>query len=121
LDQFYSRNPGAIFDSPFSSLTLDLDNPIVLESHLQCAADELPVSAIDDLEFFGNQLPKICEDKLSKDEEGWYHCHPRLQPYPAKSVPIRAAEDENYSIIGTSFSLSFRMNLLIPRPLHNFE
>lgn len=105
LDQFYSRHPSAIFDSPFNSITLDLANPIVLESHIQCAADELPVSSIDDLEYFGEQLPKMCQEKLSRDDEGWYHCHPRLQPFPAKSVPIRAAEDENYSIIGAA---SFR-------------
>ena len=43
LDQHYARNPSEIFDSPYTGLSLDLTNPIVLEGHLQCAADEMPI------------------------------------------------------------------------------
>lgn len=100
LDQHYARFPAHIFDSKFTELVIDLTNPIVLQGHLQCAADELPMSALDDAVYFGETTAKICDERLMKDDEGWYHAHPQYKPYPAQLVPIRSTEDESYSIIG---------------------
>lgn len=105
LDQHYARNPDLIFSSPFQELQLDLANPIVLEAHIQCAADEVPVDPKDDAAFFGgdadrdDKLATICRDRLVVDDDGFYHCHPRYKPYPARTVPIRNTEDESYSIV----------------------
>ncbi|GAA6007572.1 hypothetical protein JCM11491_004211 [Sporobolomyces phaffii] len=99
LDQHYARNPDLIFTSPFQELQLDLENPIVLEAHIQCAADEMPIHPSDDELYFGDKLGPICRDRLVADDDGFYHCHPRYKPYPAKTVPIRNTEDESYSII----------------------
>lgn len=99
LDQHYARNPSEIFDSPFTKLQIDLENPIVLEAHVQCAADEVPILPEDDEVYFGSSLKEICEARLIQDSQGYYHTHPRLKPYPAKFVSIRATEDEGYSII----------------------
>jgi len=99
LDQHYARNPDLIFTSPFQELQLDLENPIVLEAHIQCAADEMPVHPDDDQLYFGDKLATICRDRLIADDGGFYHCHPRYKPYPAKTVPIRNTEDESYSVV----------------------
>lgn len=103
LDQHYARNPDLIFSSPFQQLNLDLDNPIVLESHIQCAADEIPVHPVEDANYFTNgdedKLRQICMSRLIGDDDGFYHCHPRYKPSPARAVPIRNTEDEHYSII----------------------
>jgi DEAD/DEAH box helicase domain-containing protein len=103
LDQHYARNPDLIFSSPFQQLNLDLDNPIVLESHIQCAADEIPVHPVEDAKYFTNgdedKLRQICMSRLIGDDDGFYHCHPRYKPSPARAVPIRNTEDEHYSII----------------------
>ena len=102
LDQHYARNPEEIFSSPFQQLALDLDNPIVLEAHIQCAADEVPITVEEDKQYFGDKLEKICRERLVRDDQGYYHCHPRYKPYPAKAVPIRNTEDDAYSIIDIS-------------------
>ncbi|GAA5820197.1 hypothetical protein JCM10212_004915 [Sporobolomyces blumeae] len=99
LDQHYARNPDLIFTSPFQELQLDLDNPIVLEAHIQCAASEMPVHPEDDALYFGDRLGQICRERLVADDDGFYHCHPRYKPYPAKTVPIRNTEDESYTVV----------------------
>ncbi|GAA5888384.1 hypothetical protein JCM6882_008599 [Rhodosporidiobolus microsporus] len=103
LDQHYARNPDLIFSSPFQQLNLDLDNPLVLEGHIQCAADEIPLHPEDDAPYFAgsdaDKLRRICLERLVGDDDGFYHCHPRFKPFPAKSVPIRTTEDEYYTIV----------------------
>lgn len=106
LDQHYARNPDLIFTSPFQQLNLDLDNPLVLEGHVQCAADEIPLRPEEDASFFaaGDEVKfrQLCNERLVVDDEGFYHCHPRFKPYPSKSVPIRTTEDEYYTIVDTT-------------------
>ncbi|SCZ94454.1 BZ3500_MvSof-1268-A1-R1_Chr12-2g03910 [Microbotryum saponariae] len=102
LDQHYARNPDQIFTSPFSELGIDLTNPIVFEAHLQCAADEMPVQIEVDTHYFGPELARVARVRLVVDEEGFYHCHPKHKPYPAKAVPIRSTEEDSYTIIDIS-------------------
>lgn len=99
VDQHYAAHPDEIFASPYNELSIDLNNPIVLEAHLQCAADELPLHPVDDLIYFGSSLPELCASRLIGDSEGFYHCHPRYKPNPARTVPIRNTEDETYTIV----------------------
>ena len=101
LDQHYARNPSLIFDSSFQKINLDLDNPIILEAHVQVAADELPISLADDTAYFGATLGQICAEKLVADGE-WFHCPDSLKPYPARTVSIRSTEEVSYSIIDVS-------------------
>lgn len=49
---------------------VDLDNKVILEAHLQCAAHEMPLTAEDE-KYFGATMVEICESKLRKDKEGW--------------------------------------------------
>ncbi|KAK4049985.1 ATP-dependent 3'-5' DNA helicase [Microbotryomycetes sp. JL201] len=102
LDQHYARNPDEIFASPFTQLTLDLENPIVLEAHIQCAANEVPIQVEADSKYFGPKLAKICQERLIADSDRYFHPHPRYKPNPAKSVPIRNTEDESYLVVDIS-------------------
>ncbi|KAF8350877.1 P-loop containing nucleoside triphosphate hydrolase protein [Amanita rubescens] len=98
IDRHYVNNPSELYDQPPNDLLVDLDNKIVLEAHLQCAAHEMPLSQ-DDMEFFGPQLQDICNAKLRKDEDGWYHTHPNYLPYPSRHISIRGAQEEKYTVV----------------------
>lgn len=101
-DQHYMRNPDELFSSPTAQLQLDLSNLLVREGHIQCAAYEMPISAERDSQYFGEDLPTICEERLIADELGFYHCHDRFRPRPAKFVALRDTEDEHYAVIDIS-------------------
>ncbi|KAI0030364.1 DEAD/H helicase [Vararia minispora EC-137] len=98
VDQYYLENPQELWDKPTSILSLNLDNPTILEMHLQCAAFEMPMRK-EDARWFGPMAVELCENKLDTDKDGWYYPHPRFLPYPAKDVSLRGAEEEKYSII----------------------
>ncbi|KAF8636516.1 hypothetical protein AX17_003329 [Amanita inopinata Kibby_2008] len=98
IDQYYKNNPDELYNQAPDDLLLDLNNKIILEAHLQCAAYEMPLST-DDIHFFGPQLPEICQTKLIKDEDGWYHPHSSYLPYPSSHISIRGVQEEKYVII----------------------
>ena len=50
---------------------MDLDSKVLLEAHLQCAGQEMPLS-LEDEKYFGPLFKEVCEASLVKDEEGWY-------------------------------------------------
>lgn len=99
LDQHYARCPDDLYNKPPSEVSLDLNNEIVLDGHLSCAAEELPIHPEEDARWFGPDLPQMCELRLIKDDEGYYHCHPRYQPNAARHVSLRATEDVHYAVV----------------------
>lgn len=99
LDQHYARCPDDLYSKPPSGVSLDLNNEIVLDGHLSCAAEELPIHPEEDSRWFGPDLQEMSDERLLKDEEGFYHCHPRYQPNPSRHVSLRATEDEHYSVV----------------------
>ena len=99
LDQHYAKCPNELYSAADAELSLDLDNEIVLEGHLQCAALEMPIHPVDDEIFFGPSLANMCSERLVADEEGFYHTHAKFRPFPAKHVPIRNTEDDHYDIV----------------------
>lgn len=70
IDRHYVKNPEELFSEPTSALAVDLANQVVLEAHLQCAGDEMPLSEEDEV-YFGPYMRQICETRLLKDDEGW--------------------------------------------------
>jgi DEAD/DEAH box helicase domain-containing protein len=98
-DQHYMQNPDEIFTKPNCELQVDLQNLLVLEGHIQCAAKELPIQPDEDSKYFGKQLKEICEERLEKGEMGFYHCHPRFLPSPSKLVAIRDTEEDHFAIV----------------------
>lgn len=98
-DQHYMQNPDELFSKPNCELRVDLENMLVREGHVQCAAYEMPIRPEQDAQYFGEDLPGICEERLLKDELGFYHCHDRFRPSPSRYVAIRDTEDEHFAII----------------------
>lgn len=101
-DQYYMSNPDEIFTKPNSSLQVDLENILVLEGHIQCAAYEMPVNPDADKEYFGNLLPRIARERMRKDTKGFFHCNERFLPQPSRHVAIRDTEDTHFAIIDTT-------------------
>ncbi|KAI0404783.1 hypothetical protein F4802DRAFT_565468 [Xylaria palmicola] len=101
-DQHYMQNPNELFTKPNCELQVDLNNMLVLEGHIQCAAYEMPIRPAEDAHYFTPDLAKISEERLVKDELGYYHCHDRFRPTPAKFVAIRDTEDDHFAIVDIS-------------------
>ncbi|MCJ1469951.1 hypothetical protein MMC07_008596 [Pseudocyphellaria aurata] len=98
-DQYYMDNPDEIFLKPNCELQVDLQNMLVLEGHIQCAAYEMPIRPLEDKLYFGKQLPEIAEERLVKDSSGFYHCNDRFRPHPSKCVAIRDTEEGHFAVI----------------------
>lgn len=98
-DQFYMSNPDEIFTKPNSELQVDLENLLVLEGHIQCAAFEMPIKPEVDTPYFGALLSKIARERMRKDTQGFYHCNERFLPQPSRFVAIRDTEDTHFAII----------------------
>jgi DEAD/DEAH box helicase domain-containing protein len=98
-DQHYMQNPDELFTKPNAELQVDLDNMLVREGHIQCAAYEMPIRPAQDAQYFGEDLAQLCEERLVKDEAGFFHCHDRFRPKPSNFVSIRDTEDDHFAIV----------------------
>ncbi len=98
-DQYYMQNPDEIFTKPNCELQVDLQNMLVLEGHIQCAAYEMPIRPDEDSVYFGKNLSDIAEERMVKDELNFYHCSDRFRPHPSKFVSIRDTEEEHFAIV----------------------
>ncbi|KAH8597099.1 DEAD/DEAH box helicase-like protein [Bisporella sp. PMI_857] len=101
-DQYYMNNPDEIFTKPNCELQVDLQNLLILEGHLQCAAYEMPVRIDEDAQYFPKNLKEIAEERMVKDDLGFYHCNERFRPIPSKFVSIRDTEEEHFAIVNVS-------------------
>ncbi|SCU87941.1 LADA_0E07184g1_1 [Lachancea dasiensis] len=102
VDQHYVTHPDVLKDgdrNSFQELTLDFENVLILEGHIQCAAFELPISIDRDLQYFEAKiLRKTCEERLQHDANG-YHTHNRFLPWPAKLVSLRGSEEVQTAVV----------------------
>ena len=91
-DYFFGRNP--------EHAIVDPTNPHIAVGHLRCAASELPVSAEESADLFGEYTPAMLEllteeRHLRKTTDGWRH---RGSGYPAGDVNLRAIDEVTYAI-----------------------
>jgi DEAD/DEAH box helicase domain-containing protein len=98
-DQYYMSNPDEIFTKPNCALQVDLENLLVLEGHIQCAAHEMPINIEIDTTYFGPLLPRIAKERMRRDKEGFYHVNERFLPQPSRFVAIRDTEEDHFAII----------------------
>lgn len=98
-DQHFMQNPDELFTRPNGELQVDLDNMLVKEGHIQCAAFEMPIRPKEDAKYFGEDIEQLCAERLLKDDVGFYHTHDRFRPLPAKFVSIRDTEDDHFAIV----------------------
>ncbi|KJA27331.1 hypothetical protein HYPSUDRAFT_131100, partial [Hypholoma sublateritium FD-334 SS-4] len=98
IDQHFVQNPSDLFDNSLDDLILDVDNELVLEAHIQCAAYEIPLTA-EDKKWFGPLMTDICRKSLKQDRDGWYHPHPKYLPLPSRHISIRGVQEETYMVV----------------------
>ena len=101
-DQYYMDNPDEIFTKPNCELQVDLQNMLVLEGHVQCAAYEMPIRPDEDSVYFGTLIDEVARERMVRDSLGYYHCHDRFRPYPSKFVAIRDTEDGHLAVVDIS-------------------
>jgi DEAD/DEAH box helicase domain-containing protein len=110
LDTYLVHHPDAIFGRPVEATVLDPDNSYVLEPHLACAAQELPLTDAD-LELFGPTTAGLLADLvrrglLRKRPGGWYWT--KREPAAdlvdirgAGGPPVRIVEAATGRLLGT--------------------
>lgn len=102
LDQFIIENPDYFFGRSPEHGLINPDNLLILLSHIQCAAFELP---FDDGERFGREdlkeMLKYLEEKgtLHHVGQNWYWTK---DAYPAEKVSLRSASEENFVVVDTT-------------------
>lgn len=113
LDRFYLKNPHEVLDkNTYEDLCVEgiLDgslNRVVMSMHLQCAAFEWPIHLEKDLRWFSphssekmnETFRQLCQDKLNKDDTGYYRTDPRYLPWPAEKVSLRAIDDIMFAVV----------------------
>ncbi|KAK6330071.1 hypothetical protein TWF718_003499 [Orbilia javanica] len=114
LDQHYMSNPELIKTAPNPSLHIDLENILVLEGHVQCAAFEMPINPEQDEKYFGTTLKTLAEERLVKDKKGFYHCHERFRPYPSQHVSIRDIEEDHFAVVDVTQNRNVVLETLEP-------
>ncbi|KAH0294219.1 P-loop containing nucleoside triphosphate hydrolase protein [Aureobasidium namibiae CBS 147.97] len=98
-DQHYMQNPDEIFTKPNCQLQVDLENMLVLEGHVQCAANEMPIQPKEDEVYFGKLLTDIARDRMRRDDLGFFHTADRFLPRPSTFVAIRDTEEDHFAIV----------------------
>ena len=70
IDRHFVAHPEELFDKPLNELIIDLDSKVIVEAHLQCASQEMPL-CFEDEKYFGPHTRELCETRLVKDADGW--------------------------------------------------
>ncbi|CAO0799241.1 unnamed protein product [Mucor circinelloides] len=99
LDQHYARHPEELFVKLPDTLSVNFENSIVIESHVQCAAEEEPIHAIEDQQYFGENLPSVCEEHLTPIGNQLYRPDPKFRPYPSQYVNIRNINEDSFAVV----------------------
>lgn len=102
LDQYYMSHPRFFFDKPHEKAILDAATSSILEKHLLCASYEIPLDQADH-DIFGQTSTLavknlVVEGKLAERKGRWYFAKPG---FPSKSVNIRSASQNTYTIVET--------------------
>ncbi|RPI02931.1 MAG: DEAD/DEAH box helicase [Calditrichaeota bacterium] len=110
LDQYMAENPAYFLTRSPESGIIDPDNLVILLSHIKCAAFELP---FDDDERYGSnfsgglglestqEILEFLQDEgiVHRSEDRWFWT---AETYPAESISLRSAAEENVVIIDTT-------------------
>ncbi|TRO58086.1 DUF1998 domain-containing protein, partial [Candidatus Bathyarchaeota archaeon] len=102
IDQFFANNPQYLLDRPSEEALINPDNTLIMLSHIQSAAFELPFSVH---EGFGDLDTEVVHEYLDfcstqgllhKSGEKYYWM---ADYYPAQSISIRTTSAENIELV----------------------
>jgi len=102
LDQFIIENPDYFFGRSPEHGLINPDNLLILLSHIQCAAFELPFRDGDKFgrEDLGEML-RYLEEKGTLRHVG-EHWHWTRDAYPAQNVSLRSTSEGNFVVVDTT-------------------
>ena len=100
LDQYFMKNPEFFFDKPHENVVIDLNNEKLLNNHIICAANELPISMEEIKEIFNVDeyfIENIIKNRDLKKSAGLY-----IYPYddnPAFEFSLDQISNEIFSVM----------------------
>ena len=100
LDQYFMKNPEFFFDKPHENVVIDLNNEKLLNNHIICAANELPISMEEIKEIFKVDeyfIENIIKNRDLKKSAGLY-----IYPYddnPAFEFSLDQISNEIFSVM----------------------
>ena len=101
LDQYLLSHPQFLFGRTPEQALLAPDNPFLLQSHLKCAAFELPIA--DDEQFAENTDTNVLMQHIADDEGVLRHAEKRWYwmsaGYPAQEVSLRTATPDRFIVV----------------------
>lgn len=100
LDQYFMRHPKEFFQRTAETGVVDAANPVIVKSHLVCAAHEVPLRSDDQvypMPAYGQIIQELTESRAlveAADGAVWFS----NRRYPQREVDIRGA-GSTYSIV----------------------
>ena len=77
LDQFYMHHPEDLLgENSLENAVIDLENSMIMEAHLQCAAAEIPMDLETDADYIGGRsnVEEVCRAHLLFDAKNNVCC-----------------------------------------------
>ena len=99
LDQYFMKNPEFFFDKPHENVVIDLNNEKLLNNHIICAANELPLAPEEIEEVFDvdeDFIDNIVQNRDLRKSAGLY-----IYPYddnPAFEFSLDQISNEIFSV-----------------------
>ena len=105
VDNFFCEHPDAFFSASYETARVATDNPILLDQHLRCAAQEMPLSRRD-FDIFDEDALKLVAGQMVK--AGTLTTNPmyltrsltsKVSQKPAFDVNIRSMDSERWKLL----------------------
>jgi len=100
VDQYLMHHADYFFGRSPEHAIIDPDNPHIAIGHLRCAAHELPISATEAANLFGEYTPAMLdllteERHLKRIGSAWHYAQ---STYPAGQLALRNIDETTYTI-----------------------
>jgi DEAD/DEAH box helicase domain-containing protein len=101
LDQYFMTHPTELFTRPPEAAVINPSNPMVLEAHTACAANELPLTP-EDRDVMGDGMEEAASRLVRQGHlrlrDGRLYWARRQRPAP--QIDIRASGGPTYHVVG---------------------
>ncbi len=101
LDQYFMTHPAELFSRPPEAAVINPANPMVLEAHTACAANELPLTP-EDRDVMGDGMEEAANRLVQQGHlrlrDGRLYWARRRRPAP--QIDIRASGGPTYHVVG---------------------
>ena len=100
LDQYFMKNPEFFFDKPHENVVIDLNNEKLLNNHIICAANELPLTMEEIMDIFNVDeefVERIVQNRDLRKSSQFY-----IYPYddnPAFEFSLDQISNEIFSVM----------------------